>query len=100
MKARASAHIRPIITSPPTNSASVNCQPISTQSTSPSSQTRLVDANWKASADAAEAPFWNSDLAMASAAYEQEEEAPPSPVPSASGTKPLPDSADSIRSRG
>ena len=31
-------------------SASVNCQPIRTQSTSPSSQTRLVEANWKASA--------------------------------------------------
>ena len=53
---------------PPTYSASVNCQPISTQSTSPSSQTRLVEANWKASAVTAEAPFWKSDLAIAIAA--------------------------------
>ena len=50
---RSSAHISAIITMPPTYSASVNCQPISTQSTSPSSQTRLVEANWKASAEAA-----------------------------------------------
>ena len=53
---------------PPTYSASVNCQPIRTQRTSPSSQTRLVEANWKASAVTAEAPFWNSDLAIAIAA--------------------------------
>ena len=46
----------------------MNCQPISTQSTSPSSQTRFVEANWKASADAAEAPFWNRLLAIAIAA--------------------------------
>ena len=58
----------PIITSPPTYSPSVNCQPRSTHSTSPSSHTRLVEANWKASADAAEAPFWKSDLAIAIAA--------------------------------
>ena len=38
-------------------SASANCQPISTHSTSPSSHTRFVEANWKASALAAEAPF-------------------------------------------
>ena len=31
---------------PPTNSAKVNCQPISTQRMTPSSSTRLVDANW------------------------------------------------------
>ena len=41
-----------IITIPPTYSATVNCQPISTHSTSPSSQTRFVDANWNASAEA------------------------------------------------
>ena len=46
----------------------MNCQPIRIQSTRPSSQTRLVEANWKASAVAAEAPFWNSDLAIAIAA--------------------------------
>ena len=53
---------------PPRYSASVNCQPSRIQSTRPSSQTRLVEANWKASAVAAEAPFWNSDLAIAIAA--------------------------------
>ena len=56
------------MTNPPRYSASVNCQPISTHSTSPSSQTRLVDANWNASAEAAEAPFSNRLLAIAIAA--------------------------------
>ncbi len=42
---------------PPTYSATVNCQPISTQSTSPSSHTRFVEANWNASDEAADAPF-------------------------------------------
>ncbi len=46
-----------ISTRPPTNSASVNCQPISTHITIPSSITRFVELNWNASADAAEAPF-------------------------------------------
>jgi hypothetical protein len=41
---------------------------MSTQSTSPSSHTRFVEANWNASAVAADAPFWNSDLAIAIAA--------------------------------
>ena len=67
-RAAAATAISTIITMPPTYSASVNCQPSSTQSTRPSSQTRLVEANWKASADAAEAPFWKSDLAIAIAA--------------------------------
>jgi hypothetical protein len=39
----------------------------------------LVDANWKASAAAAEAPFWNSDLAIAIAAYEHDEDPAPRP---------------------
>ena len=60
--------MRAIITRPPRYSASVNCQPMSTHSTSPSSQTRFVEANWKASAEAAEAPFWNRLLAIAMAA--------------------------------
>lgn len=46
-----------ISTSPPTNSANVNCQPISTHITMPSSITRFVEANWNASAEADEAPF-------------------------------------------
>ena len=54
---RSISTIRTIITIPPTYSASVNCQPIRTQRTRPNSQTRLVEANWKASAVAAEAPF-------------------------------------------
>ena len=66
--AAAATAISTIITRPPRYSARVNCQPSSTQSTRPSSQTRLVEANWKASAEAAEAPFWNSDLAIAIAA--------------------------------
>jgi hypothetical protein len=65
---RSSTVISTIITIPPTYSASVNCQPISTHSTSPSSHTRLVEANWNASAEAADAPFSNSDLAIAIAA--------------------------------
>ena len=47
---RSSSAISAIITMPPRYSASVNCQPIRTHSTSPSSQTRFVEANWKASA--------------------------------------------------
>ena len=53
---------------PPTNSARVNCQPSRIQITRPSSQTRLVEANWKASEVAADAPFWKRDLAIAIAA--------------------------------
>ena len=66
--ARSRSAIRPIITRPPAYSASVNCQPISTQSTIPSSQTRFVEANWNASAQAADAPFWKRLLAIATAA--------------------------------
>src|SRR4051794_35784037 len=85
---------------PPTNSARVNCQPIRIQITRPSSQTRLVEANWKASEVTAEAPFWKSDLAIAIAAYEQDDDAAPRPVALASGAKPVPESADSTFSRG
>ena len=46
-----------IRTRPPTNSARANCQPIRIHMTIPSSITRLVEANWKASAEAVEAPF-------------------------------------------
>ena len=67
-KRRSSIAISAIRMKPPTYSASANCQPSRTQRTSPSSQTRLVEANWKASAVTAEAPFWNSDLAIAIAA--------------------------------
>ncbi len=67
-KRRSITAISAIITIPPTNSASVNCQPISTQRTRPSSQTRLVEANWKASAVIAEAPLAKSERAIAIAA--------------------------------
>ena len=46
----------------------MNCQPSRTHSTSPSSHTRLVEANWKASALAADAPLTNSERAIATAA--------------------------------
>jgi hypothetical protein len=57
-----------IITRPPTYSATVNCQPSSTHRTRPSSQTRFVEANWKASVATADAPFWKIDLPIATAA--------------------------------
>ena len=62
------AHMSAIITRPPTNSASANCHPMRIQRTRPSSQTRLVEANWKARAEAADAPFWKRLLAIAIAA--------------------------------
>src|SRR5215210_3244676 len=92
--------IRAIITIPPRNSASVNCQPSSTHRTRPSSHTRLVEANWNASADTAEAPFWNSDFAMAMAAYEHDDDAAPSTVALATGLTPPPARLAWIRSRG
>ena len=57
-----------IIAAPPTSSASVNCQPIKTHSTTPSSTTRFVEANWNASVAAAEAPPANSARAITTAA--------------------------------
>ena len=64
---------------PPMNSAAANCQPIKTTSTIPSSTTRLVDANMNTIADTKSAPFWNSDFAIADAAYEQLDDTIPSP---------------------
>jgi hypothetical protein len=62
------AHMRTIREMPPTNSASVNCQPRKIHMTMPISKTRFVDANWKAIAVARLAPFWNIDFAIATAA--------------------------------
>ena len=45
-----------------------NCQPISTTSTTPSSMTRLVEANMKTVVATKSAPFTKMDLAMAVAA--------------------------------
>ena len=53
---------------PPRYSPIVNCHPSRTQMTRPSSQTRLVEANWNASITAAEAPLENSERPMAMAA--------------------------------
>ena len=78
----------------------MNCQPISTHRTRPSSQTKFVDANWKASIAPADAPFSKSDLPMATAAYEQDEDAAPRPVAQASGRAPSSDRAASMRCRG
>jgi len=44
-------------TRPPTNSASVNRQPMNSQRTMPSSKTRFVEANWNAIAETRLAPF-------------------------------------------
>ena len=61
-------HISTIRKIPPTNSASVNCQPMKIQMTIPISKTRFVEANWKTIADAKLAPFWNIEFAIAVAA--------------------------------
>ena len=57
-----------IMMAPPTNSASPNCQPISSHSTMPSSRTRLVLANMNTIDAVKSAPRWNSDFASALAA--------------------------------
>ena len=53
---------------PPTSSASANSQPSSTQMTTPSSTTRLVDANMKTIELTKSAPRWKSVFAIADAA--------------------------------
>src|SRR6266536_3823751 len=68
-----------IISGPPTNSAAVNCQPRSTAMMMPSSITRLVEANWKAIAAVKSAPLRKIERASATAAYEHDEDAAPSP---------------------
>ena len=73
-----------IMIGPPTNSAAVNCQPISSASRTPSSTTRLVEAISKAIAAVKLAPLRNSDRASATAAYEHDDDAAPSPVAAAS----------------
>ena len=57
-----------IITGPPVNSATVNCQPIRSASSTPSSMTRLVEAISNAIAAVKLAPLRNSDRASATAA--------------------------------
>ncbi len=62
---------------PPTNSLAANCQPMSTTRTMPSSTTRFVEANMKTIEVTKSAPLANSDLAIADAAYEHDEETMP-----------------------
>jgi len=69
-----------IISGPPANSASVNCQPMSRARITPSSITRLVEAISKAIAAVKFAPLRNSARASATAAYEHEDDAAPSPA--------------------
>src|SRR5437016_4208447 len=57
----------------------MNCHPIKSTSKMPSSMTRLVEANSKAMLAVKSAPFRNRDRAIATAAYEHEDEAPPKP---------------------
>ena len=68
MKSRTPSHISAIRKIPPTNSASVNCQPMKIQRTIPISKTRLVEANWKTIAVEKLAPFSNIERAIAVAA--------------------------------
>jgi hypothetical protein len=72
------------ISRPPTNSAAVNCQAISTARRIPSSTTRFVEANSNAIAEVKLAPRRNSERASATAAYEHDEEAAPNPHATAS----------------
>ena len=62
-----------IITAPPTNSATANCQPIKIQITKPSSITKLVLANIKIIEAVKSAPLANKLFASALAAYEHDE---------------------------
>src|SRR6266581_1889577 len=68
-----------IISGPPTNSPSTNCQPSSRAMMIPSSITRFVDANWNAIAAVKSAPLRKSERARATDAYEHDEEAAPRP---------------------
>ena len=68
------------MTTPPENSAAVNCQPIRTARMMPSSITRFVEANSNAIAAVKSAPFRKIERASATAAYEQEDDAAPSSV--------------------
>ncbi len=64
----ASSTNRVIMMVPPTNSASANCQPMSSHRMIPSSSTRLVLANMNTIEAVKSAPRWNSDLLRALAA--------------------------------
>src|SRR5271166_545778 len=80
---RNSTASRTIITGPPTNSARVNCQPISNARITPSSITRFVEPISNAIAAVKLAPLRNSDRAKATAAYEHDDDAAPNPAATA-----------------
>src|ERR1700730_7287738 len=82
-KRRNSTASTTIISGPPTNSAAVNCQPISRARMMPNSTTRLVEPISKAMAAVKFAPLRNNDRARATAAYEHDEDAAPRPAATA-----------------
>src|SRR5665213_985080 len=67
------------ITAAPTTSATANCQPRKTIMTIVNSSTRFVEAISNVIAAVKSAPFRKIDRAIATAAYEQDDEAAPSP---------------------
>ena len=77
-----SSQTNPINTKEPITSASTKRQPSTIQSTAPSSNTRLVEANMKASIGINAAPFCNALRPVAAAAYEHELLAAPKNVAS------------------
>src|SRR6476646_1560544 len=83
-KERKSSATKTIMSGPPTNSPATNSQPRSTAMMIPSSITRLVEAIWNAIAAVKFAPWRKSERASATEAYEQLEDAAPSPVATAS----------------
>src|SRR5260370_28251061 len=67
-----------IMIGPPINSAAAKCHEISTHISTPSSSTRFVAANWKAIAAVKSPPLRTMERAIATAAYEQDDDAAPS----------------------
>src|SRR6266403_4857703 len=74
-----SSAMRTTINGPPTNSATANCQPISTMMMMVNSATKFVEASSNAIAAVKSAPLRKIDRARATAAYEQEDDAAPRP---------------------
>ena len=68
------------MSTPPANSAPTNGQPSRINRMRPSSKTRLVEANSNTIAAWKLAPLRNSDRAIATAAYEQDDDAAPRSV--------------------
>src|SRR5258708_13677026 len=66
-----------IMIGPPMNSAAAKCQEISTHISTPSSSTRFVAANWKAIAAVKSPPFRTIERAIATPAYDHDDDATP-----------------------